>query len=460
MALSWTAGPQNFAKTSKSATALFNNLGIYRFCLAFAVLDILDLADFLDHTRDNYEKYGYAAVIVGFMVIYFLRWKKVDTSTIAPIIFLLFFVVTAAAFVLNLLVYDDRQGYVSAFLSTLAFSLTIFIPPNKLVLDADKITRDLTFLFVAGTIFYLLEAIVKPLDSFSSIASLHEVQILKSMNCVLALCLCILTNRKTLGLFVIVITGAALALRPTTTLVLALACCLPIALLLRLRVSHALPSIVALSRVIVMGTLLLAVGIPLLFYFFFDDFAGIIASAESYLKSDLLGGTSNMAFRLAILKLAFAGIDNTSFWYGSALSGSHTVSLALNPGFNWWYSVQQNTEAPIHSDWVIVLVLMGIIGYIALSFAFYLVLKNRFSQLGRRDSFGNAVTLQAISIIAVVALLIYCSDQPYLSYYNHTNVVWMLLLISEVARKSKIIQRAGAGRRAIGSGERVLMRSS
>jgi O-antigen ligase len=108
----------------------------------------------------------------------------------------------------------------------------------------------------------------------------------------------------------------------------------------------------------------------------------------------------------------------------------------------WWATGNVNGQAPIHSDFVIVFVLMGILGYILFALAFYLVLKNRFRELARRDTRGSGVVLQAIAIIAVVALLIYCSDEPYLAYYNHSNVVWLLLLISEVAMKSTIIDRS------------------
>ena len=156
-----------------------------------------------------------------------------------------------------------------------------------------------------------------------------------------------------------------------------------------------------------------------------------------------------MQFRLAILKYAFTLFENSSFLYGSALSGSQTVPLALLPGWEWWWHVKVAGEATIHSDFVVVLVLTGMLGYTVFSFAFYLVLKDRFRELARRDLRGDAVVLQAISIIGLIALIIYCSDQPCLSYYNHAHSVWMLLLISEVARKSRVIGSAeSVGKRA------------
>ena len=450
MTLSRTFGPLQQQRVAKSAVTLFNNLGIYHFCVAFVVLNFLDVFDLLDYLEFNYLiKYGYAAVAIGFMTIYFLRWRTVGT-TIAPIIFLVFFIVTGVSFAIRFFVYDERLSYISAFISPLVFSLAIFIPANTVMIDARRIVRGLTFLFSAGSIFYLIEAVIKPLDIVRSLTPLGEVQIHKSLICVLALCLCILTGRKALGIFIAIVTIVALFLRPVSTLVLALACCVPIAMALRLRVSRSRPFAVLTGRAIALTTLLVAISIPLLLYVFFDDVAPIISSSEGYLKSDVIGGSSNVGFRLAILKYAFTLFENSSFLYGSALSGSQTVPLALLPGWDWWWDVKSIGEATIHSDFVVVLVLMGMLGYTVFSFAFYLALKDRFRELARRDLRGDAVVLQAISIIGLIGLVVFCSDQPWLSYYNHAHSVWMLLLISEVARKSKVISSAdGVGRKSV-----------
>ena len=437
MTLSTTVGIQHTA--SKSGSALFNNLGIYRFCIAFVIVDYLDLMDVLDSTGAIFLKYFYAAIVLGFMIAYFLRWKRIDTTALAPIIYLFFFLITGLGFAVNFFIYDTRESYISAFIAPLVFSLAAFIPPNSLILDASKITRTLTVLFSVGSVLYLAEAIIKPLDLVSNLTYLHEVQIHKSIICVLALCLSILTGRGILTIFLAVVTAAALLMRPVSTLVLALACCLPIAFALRPRVSYPRPVPVLISRAIAMTALFVAITIPLLLYFDFDDVSSAIDFGERYLKSDVIGGQSNMQFRLAILRYAFAQFDNTSFWYGSALNGNHTISLALLPGWDWWWNVQSSGEATIHSDFVVVLLLTGIVGYTIFSIAFYLVLRDRFRQLARRDLRGGAVVLQAASVIGAVALIIYCSDQPWLSYYDHATAVWLLLLISEVARKSRVI---------------------
>lgn len=436
MTLSRTFTPQ-LLDVSRGTAVTFSDLAVYRFCMVFAVFDYLDILDFTDY--NDIIKYGYALILVVLMAIYFLRWKRVD-ATIAPLILLFFFLVTASAFVANYFIYDERQSYVSAFIAPLTFSLSIFIPPNSIMIEARKILKHLTFLLSAGTVFYMIEAIIKPLNFVSNLTNVHEVQVHKSLICVLALCLSVLSSRKILTVLLAIVTTTALLLRPMSTLVLALICCLPIAILLRPRISTLRPLTNRIASAIAMTILGLAVAIPLLLYFYFDDISELIASGETYLKSDILGAQSNMAFRLAILKYAFTAIDNASvFIFGAGLSSSHTVPLGQLPGWQHWYAIDPNGVAPIHSDFVVVFVLMGIIGYFFLSAAFYLILRTRFRELDRRGLDANSFVLQAVSIIAALAILIYCSDEPYLSYYNHANIVWLLLLISEIARKSKVV---------------------
>ena len=419
-----------------SGIALFNNLGIYHFCIAFFLIDTLDVIDYLDFgSSSNLIKYIYAGIVIALMMISFLRWRLVS-PTIGQIIFLGFFILTGIVFAINFFFYDIRESYISAFIAPLIFSAAMFIPKNAVALDASRITRTLTALFTIGAVFYVIEAIVKARNLVPNLGDLDEVQIHKSLTCVLAICLCILTRRPALLLFNLAVVFMALALRPVSTLVLALICCVPLAIALRIRVSRLSSIAVLMGQSIAVIVLLVALSVPVSLYFYFDDIAPIITSWESFLKGDLIGGQSNVAFRLAILKIAFVSLEQNSFWYGSALTGGNTVSLALLPGWEWWWHIKQNGAAAIHSDFVVMLVLTGIVGLITLGAGFFFTMRDRFRELARRALPGNWIVLHSIAIIGIVALLVYSSDLPYMSYYNHDHSVWMLLLISEVARKA------------------------
>jgi hypothetical protein len=437
MTLSATIGSTAFVR--RGAT-FFNELGIYRFCVAIAVIDCLDLMDALDLSQSNFLlKYSYAAIVIIFFVTYFMRWKIIDTTNPAPIIFLLFFTVTGLAFAIRLFLYDEHESYISAFIAPLVFSAAIFIPRNAIMVDERRILKGLMYIFALGTVCYLLEAIIRPLDFFTQFSYVHEVQFVKSLSCILALCLFILTGQKILALLTAAITAIALLLRPTSTIALVLILCVPIAVVLRSRVLYFRPLNVLVARVLAMTTLIIAVSVPILMYFYLDDLGPLVVSWEGYLKGDILGGQSNSFFRLAILQVAFESVRDTSFWFGSALSGSVTVPLGKQEGFQWWFSAaaQSGGEAPIHSDFVITFVLMGIAGLSALAAGYYLALKALFRGFISPRLRGDGVVIRALAIIALVAVFIYSSDEAYLSCYSHANVVWLLLLVSEMLRKAK-----------------------
>jgi hypothetical protein len=319
----------------------------------------------------------------------------------------------------------------------LVWSLALFIPAGSIGLDAQRLTRDLRWVFFFCTVLYVIEAIIKPLDVVSHLTPLHEVQVHKSLVCVLALCLSILTGRMTLAFITSGAIVAAIILRPMSTLVLALIVCVPIAIVLRSRVIRPRITPVIVGFAASMMTWIAAVSIPLLLYFFFDDIADFIGAGETYLKSDVIGGQSNMAFRLAILKIAYSTItDAWTFIFGNGLLDKHTVPLGQIGYWQWWYNINPEGEAPIHSDFSIVFIEMGIIGYFFLSIAFLSALWRRFRDLTRAKFSGYAVVIQSISIIGILTLMIYISDEPSLRYYNHTQSIWLLLLISEVASKS------------------------
>lgn len=422
---------------SVATTVPFNILGIYRFCIAFALIDYFDVLDYLDLSQlNNPAKYLYAFVALAFIASYFVRWKKFELS-IAPAIFFIFFIITGAAFAINFFVNDTRQSYVTAFIGSLVYALAMFIPAGAVGLDARRLTGDLLLVFSIGTVCYLIEAAIKPLDAVSTLTYLHEVQVHKSMVCVLAICLSILMGRKKLAIFLLIVTVAALLLRPMSTLLLTLVGCVPVAMMLRFRVRAVRLLPVMSSAAVSFVVLIVAASVPLLLYFFFDDVSAIIDAGETYLKTDVIGGQSNMAFRLQILKIAFAPItDAFTFIFGNGLLGNHTVPLGQLAIWQWWYTINSEGEAPIHSDFVIVFIQMGIVGYFFFALAFYSALLVRFRQLMRVRLSEYGVVLQSISIIGILILIIYVSDEPVLSYYNHTQAIWLLLLISEVARKS------------------------
>src|ERR1700691_4078841 len=109
-----------------SGVALFNNLGIYHFCIAFFVIDTLDVIDSLGFSASsNLITYMYAGIVIGLMMVSFVRWR-LASPTIGQIIFLGFFILTGVVFAINFFFYDIRESYISAFIAPLFFSAAMF----------------------------------------------------------------------------------------------------------------------------------------------------------------------------------------------------------------------------------------------------------------------------------------------------------------------------------------------
>jgi hypothetical protein len=192
---------------------------------------------------------------------------------------------------------------------------------------------------------------------------------------------------------------------------------------------------VGTTRFMVYGIFFVAAIGPLALYFFFDDISLLIQEIESYIKENLLGGQSNTAFRLTILKYAFQELDQ-SFLFGDRLSGKTTVLLARE--YAWWLEeTRGGGMATIHSDFVIVLTQAGIVGYMLFVWFFYSMLSIRLRMVAAGTSYGEDFrTLIALSIVALVTLIVDCSVNPFLQVFQTVHPIWMVLFISEIARKS------------------------
>jgi hypothetical protein len=427
--------PRNL--TADTAVPL-STTGIYRLSIAFAVFTfIADITSFV--AVSNYGviiKYGYTLIILLLIGTYFLRWRSFDTNTLAPLLALIFFGITATTFLVNLFLYGQKASYVTAFTSPLIFAAAAFVPSRTIVFDGHRILKHLLWLFSFGTFCYLIEVLLKfSVNPWRDIVYFNELEPTKPVVCILAICLSILLDRKLLACALMAITAVTLGFRPTTSLLLLLLMCGPLAVALRMR-------FVGIIRVIAYGILVAAALGPLMLYFYFDDVSQFVEQAESYVKVDVLGGISNSAFRLTIAKYAFEALDK-SFWFGNGLNGETSVLLARE--YAWWLNVTTTGMAEIHSDFIIVLTQAGIVGYTLFVWFFYSMLSVRFLMLGASASCSEDVgTLTALSIIALILLIVDCSFNPFLPVFQTVHPIWMLLFISETARKSILMPKLAA----------------
>lgn len=401
---------------------------VYRLGVAFFVFDFLDVASFIGYSDYFLAiKYAYTAAILALIFLYFLRFKVIDASHAAPVLAFVFFVITGAAFLVNLIVTGRQASFVSSFTSSLIFAISIFIPPNAVELDANVVIKRINLLLLLATAAYTFDTMIHSFEFTKGYLFFGDVEHVKSIVCVLAVCMSILVRQGVRTLLLLLLSGLALALRPSSTFVVALIVCMPLAIALRF-------GVVRVARRLAETTLTVVIIGPLLLYFFFDSIGPLVESVEEYIKVDLLGGFSNSSFRLLILKRAFYDFSQSSFWYGNGLQGDSNVFIA--PEYGNWLDYNVNGLVPIHSDFVAILVLSGCIGYFLFAAMLYSSLSSRTRWLTSNDLMDRSrFALVSISIIALITLAIYCSFNPFLINYQHTHIIWFLLLISEMVLK-------------------------
>ena len=331
----------------------FSHSLIYRLGVGFFVFDFLDVFSFIGYSEYFLAiKYAYTAAVLVLIFLYFLRFKTIDMSHAAPILAFLFFVITGAAFLINLFGTGRQASFVSSFTSSLIFASSIFIPADAAELDTDVITRRMSFLLLLGAVAYTFETIIHSFEFTKGFLFFGDVEHVKSIVCVLAVCMSILIRQNTRTLLLLLLSVVALVLRPSSTLAIALMLCVPLATALRL-------GVVGIAQRLAKTTLTILIISPLLLYFSFDNIGPLVEATEEYLKVDLLGGSSNSSFRLLILKRAFYEFAQSSFWYGNGLTGDSNVFIA--PEYGDWLNFSANGLVPIHSDFVAILYCRGVL---------------------------------------------------------------------------------------------------
>jgi hypothetical protein len=398
----------------------------YKFIFAFTAIAFIDPVSLLSSSEYAVPiKQFYALIVVGFAIFYGLSSRSFLVESAAPILALLFFIITGGVFFTNLIVFGQKQSIWSEFISCLIFATAIVIPQSGLVIDIQRILKQLLVLFLFCSTCYLFETIFKYTDFGKAHSFDPDPDFYKSILSVLGLCLAILLRRNIMILLFLAVMLAALVLRPASTLVLATAVSVPLTIVLRGRAG-------GLSRTIAYGVLIAAAFIPLIIYFFFDEVGEIIKVVESAIKTEVLGSASNTQIRLFIIKVAIGQLSETSYLFGRGLDGNATIFIGRE--VPWWFHFDPEGLITIHSDFVIILSQAGFVGYGMFIAFFYSILHFRFRRLTKAGAHHNGLyNLLSLSIVACVCLIIFCSPNPILSYYYAIHPVWAIFLISELA---------------------------
>jgi hypothetical protein len=415
---------------------LLSNTNLYRFNLAFALIIILDISN-RGHsiTLDVAIKYVYTFVMLAFIFLYFFQFRTVDWTSISPLLALLFFVIAISVWAINWAVYDNKLSYASAFTSSLLFACAAFVPAGAFRLDPNRILNHLLIIFTVASLSYMLEVIhdktgstVAHYANYGQNSYFDDLHI-KSAVSILGLCIAILKKRWLIMAVILAAMGITQVLRPSSTLILATAVCLPL--------TFALMNLgTFVSRIIVNAVVLISLLSPFALFLYSDEVGTAVAAVESTVKSGWLGGQANTEFRLALYKEAFRSLEDTSFIFGNGLNGNQTVSLERE------FPASHGIPIPLHSDLLVIMTQAGLVGYFLFATMIFSMINVRFRLMRHpRDTPEGLYALGAISIVSIVCLLIHCSANPYLNYYEYALPFWIILFVSEIARKAHIVHR-------------------
>lgn len=403
----------------------FESSWLFRSALLIGVLRYADYTDISERSVGSGIKYFLFAALLATLVATALSSKVWRIGWNAPTIFLVFTVVASVPLLVQLGQGDAASSYSSAFCSSILYSIAAFYDLSGKAINFDTLLRRLVAWLLLLGLMDIGELLLRiGVPSFFP----HEVggtNQLKSVAVLIAIYLTTLSGKGKPTALLFAVLVAFLALRPTSTVVFCLAACLPIVFLIR----SAWYKLAEIACYVVLLALALS---PFLIYSF-DDLSNFVKDIEGFVKADALGGASNTQVRLEILRLAFARWQDSSFLIGEMFTGGTTVFLG-----QWWLSFTETGLIPIHSDYLIILVEGGLVGYVAFNLALALIIRSHFSwlqrQWQRKGKLSAQASMVALAIPISISLAIVCSANPYLQYYGTLFVVWFVLFCSEICK--------------------------
>jgi hypothetical protein len=424
----------------------FESTWFFWSALLLGVLRYADYLDVSDRSSAGAVKYAVFAGLLTMLAMLAIRSKNWRLGLNAPTIFLGFTFFACAPLLVQLARGSAPDSYSSAFCSTLVYSMAAFYEVEGKVVSFGTLRKRLVAWLLLLGLMNIGELLLRA-GAPALFPPENTTNQLKSAAVLIAIYLATLAGQRRLTILLYAVLVAFLVLRPTSTVVFCLAVCVPIIFLIR-------NGRYAAAELICYAILLALAIFPFLIYSS-DNVSAFVNDVESFVKTDTLGGQSNTQTRLDILWIAFERWQASSLLWGEMFTGGTTVYLG-----GWWLAFTDTGRIAIHSDYLIILVEAGLLGYVAFSFALAWIIRSHFRWLRRhpqrKRNPGAQAVMVALAIPVTITLAIICSANPYLQYYGLLLVIWFVLLCSEICkcatRKGRPPQtqreRLGFGRRA------------
>lgn len=392
------------------------------FVAAFGVLAYADMGNVLSSLSPlgSLAKLAYMAALSGAFLFFATGRRAFRRGFGAAWVLLAFTLVAAVAYAWQVVLGRSPNSYLAAFMPTILCSMILVLPePSRSVDRRSLVDFLLTWLVALGAIYAIELGWRSARGELGDINNLENH--VKSIALVVAAGIAMVSGKWRLLLAIGALSLWTTLLRPSSTFILAMVACTGIAVLMRANRTRA--------AALACYATLAALAISPFVVTYFPGAGDLVLGIEGALKEDVLGGETNTAVRLTIQTAALTGLEGFDWLFGQAFTGATSVYVAdMLP---WWWDNSELGVATIHSDYVIMFVQSGLLGYVAYNLALAALCG---VGLKRRPT-GEAgeLTLRAIFPICVIALAVYSAANPFLQYYQISHVIWACLGLAQYA---------------------------
>jgi hypothetical protein len=291
-------------------------------------------------------KYLLAIPLMLCFVLLAVTRQRINRSPLFPLAPLLLSTAGCIAFANSIFVAPGTGTYSSALIPLIIAAIPLLIATHATQADGAVMTEYLFKVFGLASFFHVLWLVAAWVTDYWVTPPFKSL----GMLIVFYMILCGLFRRNLLLVLSIALIGFSELLEPTSTVAFLTMFAVAVILLHRLR----------FRRFLRLACILVAVGIIIanLAVLESTDIADALYSIEPSVKQDV-GGDSDNDWRLAVLSAARDESARHSIFVGQAFTGEVTVDAAQ---YLTWAKAWE-TGANIHSDFDIVLVQGGLIGY-------------------------------------------------------------------------------------------------
>ena len=302
-------------------------------------------------SAEMFAKYLLAIAMTLCFVLLAAAHSRINLSPRFPMALLLLSVLGGIAFVYSIFIAPGTSTFSSALIPLIGVAIPLLIATRATWTDGAAATEYLFWIYGVAGLCHVIWQIVTNFLGWSEGLPYYGWFAVPyasaSMVLVYLMILSGLRRRNLLLALSIALIALSLLLRPSSTLAVSVTAAAAVIVSYRLGMRRLLRLACVLATCAILVSNLAALES--------DDVAQALYSIEPLVKEDALDAESNSGTRLQLISAARADMAQHSLLIGKAFTGNVTVSLYL-PG-------SEATEWPIHSDFIIMIMEGGLIGY-------------------------------------------------------------------------------------------------